>query len=94
MPLKTKRPEELLERFKEFKEEIEKELERKIKCLRTDGGGEYKSIFEAYLKEHGIKHETTAPYSFEQNGVSERANRTIMKRTRAVLAETELPKRL
>src|SRR5436190_6424334 len=47
-----------------------------------------------FLKECGIKHETTAPYSPEQNGVSERANRTFIERTKAILHDTELPKTL
>lgn len=29
----------------------------------------------------GIRHETTVPYSSQQNGVAERANRTIVERT-------------
>ena len=43
IPLKTKTAAELLERFKEYKEEVEKVY--KIQRLRTDGGGEYKNVF-------------------------------------------------
>ena len=64
----------MLERFKEFKAEVENQLDRKIKRLRTDGGGEYKKTFRKYLKEHGIVHETRVLYSPDQNGVSEQAN--------------------
>ena len=39
-------------------------------------------------------HETTAPYSPDQNGVAERANRTIMERVKAIIAEFKLDKRL
>ena len=49
---------------------------------------------ERYLKGHGIARETTAPYSPEQNSVSGRANRTIMERVKAIIAETGLPKTL
>src|SRR5277367_3432888 len=49
---------------------------------------------EAYLKGSGIIHETTAPYSPDQNGVAERANRTIMERVKAIIAEAKLDKRL
>jgi Reverse transcriptase (RNA-dependent DNA polymerase)/Integrase core domain/GAG-pre-integrase domain len=94
VPMKGKSAAELLERFKEFKEEAENQLGRKIKRLRTDGGGEYKKAFGKYLRESGIIHETTAPYSPEQNGVSERANRTILERVKAILADTGLPKEL
>lgn len=47
-----------------------------------------------YLRNSGIIHETTAPYSPDQNGVAERANRTIMERVKAILAEAKLDKRL
>ena len=90
--METKSAAEMLEKFKEFKAEVENQLGKKIKRLRTDGGGEYKKTFGKYLKENGIIHETTVPYSPDQNGVSERANRTIMDRARAILAETGLPK--
>ena len=73
-PMKDKSAAELLEKFKEFRAEVENQLDRKIKRLRTDGGGEYKKAFEKYLKEQGIVHEKTVPYSLDQNGVSERAN--------------------
>ena len=32
---------EALSKFKEFKEMVEKEVDRRIRCLRTDNGGEY-----------------------------------------------------
>src|ERR1700724_2376985 len=48
----------------------------------------------AHLKGSGIIHETTAPYSPDQNGVAERGNRTIMERVRAIIAEAKLDKRL
>ena len=47
--------------------------ENHVKTLRSDNGGEYGSkMFDAYLKEKGIVHETTVPYKPAQNGVSER----------------------
>jgi len=93
-PLKAKTSADVLERFKEYKAEVEKQTGKQIKRLRTDGGGEYEKWVERYLKESGIIHETTAPYSPEQNGVAERANRTIMERVKATIAEYELDKRL
>ena len=70
-------------KFKEFKALIENELEKRIKALRSDNGGEYTSKeFEAFYKEVGIKREITTPYNPQQNGVAERKNITIMKQRR------------
>ncbi len=35
--------------------------------------------FDAFLAEHGIQRQRSAPYSPQQNGATERANRTIME---------------
>ena len=46
---------ETFEKFKEFRQEVEKQIEKSIKVLRSDRGGEYLSgEFLGYLKEHGI----------------------------------------
>ena len=67
-----KKKSEALEKFKEFKVTVEKELSMNIKVLRADRGGEYLSDeFKNYLKESGIRSESTAAYSPQQNGVSE-----------------------
>jgi hypothetical protein len=53
-----------LEHFKIYKTEVENQLDKKIKRLRSDRGGEYLSnLFDEYCKECGNIHETTAPYS-------------------------------
>ena len=92
--LKGKSSQELLERFKEYQAQVQTELGRPVVALRTDGGGEYRKVFGKYLKEQGIVHETTAPYSPEQNGVSERNNRTVLEKVRAVMHEANIPKPL
>ena len=91
-PLKRKTSAAILAKFKEYRPEVEKQLGKQIKRLRTDGGGEYEKWMEAHLKGSGIIHETTVPYSPDQNGVAERANRTIMERVKAIIAEFKLDK--
>ncbi|KAM1707070.1 hypothetical protein ACFX2K_000210 [Malus domestica] len=66
---------ESFERFKEFKNEVEKQTGKQIKTLRSDRGGEYLSNeFLDYLKECGIVSQWTPPGTPQHNGVSERRN--------------------
>nr|KAJ0189120.1 hypothetical protein LSAT_V11C800391190 [Lactuca sativa] len=61
---------ETFEKFKEFKQEVENQLGRNIKMLRSDRGGEYLSIeFLDYLKECGIVSQLTPPRKPQLNGV-------------------------
>ena len=89
--VKTK--DEALECFKIYKAEVETPLNKKIKRLRSDRGGEYLSKeFSDFCAEHGIIHETTAPYSPQSNGVAERKNRTLTDLVNAMLDSSGLPK--
>jgi hypothetical protein len=89
--LKTKN--EALDYFKIFKAEAENQLERKIKRLRSDHGGEYFPIsFNKFCVEHGIIHERTPPYSPESNGIAERKNRTLTDLVNAMLDTAGLSK--
>jgi transposase InsO family protein len=57
-----KQKSESFEKFKEFKNEVENQLNKKIKALRSDRGGEYLSLqFQAYLRECGIDSQLTPP---------------------------------
>jgi transposase InsO family protein len=52
----------------------------KISRLRRDNGTEYTSNeFETFCKTKGIINESTIPYTPEQNGISERMNRTLVE---------------
>lgn len=80
-------------KFLEWKAAAENSTGQKLCVLRTDGGGEYTSReFQDYLREQGIRHETTVPKTPEQNGVAERMNRTVVETARCMLAEAELPR--
>lgn len=83
---------EVLSKFREFKAYIENQMDLKIKAIRTDNGGEYcSSEFDNFLSKHGIKHELTAPYTPQQNGVAERFNRTLTERAKCLMFDANLP---
>jgi len=83
---------EVFQHFLNFKAMVEKEKGVSIKCLRSDGGGEYFSNeFNEYLKEHGIQRKYPCSYSPQHNGVAERKNRHIVEITYAMLNEKNLP---
>jgi len=89
--LQTK--DEALDYFKIYKTEVENQLERKIKCLRSDSGGEYfPKIFDEFCEEQGIIHERMPPYSPESNGIAERKNRTLTDLVNAMLDTAGLSK--
>ncbi|GKD72942.1 retrotransposon protein, putative, ty1-copia subclass [Tanacetum coccineum] len=70
---------EVFETFKVFKNEVENQLGKTIKALRSDRGGEYISQeFKDYLKACGIVQQLTPPYTPQYNGMSERRNRTLL----------------
>lgn len=83
---------EACEMFIQYKAEVENQLNRKIKRLRTDRGGEYESeILKSLCLKEGIIHEKTAPYTPQQNGIAERKNRTLKEMMNAMLISSGLP---
>ncbi|CAI7901430.1 unnamed protein product [Closterium sp. NIES-54] len=71
---------------------VERQQDRLVKAIRTDRGGEFLSKeFGLWLKNNGIRHSLTMPYSPEMNGIAERANRTITETARGLLIEAGLP---
>ncbi|WP_036673399.1 DDE-type integrase/transposase/recombinase, partial [Pediococcus pentosaceus] len=83
---------ESFDKFKEFKTEVENQLGKSIKALRSDRGGEYLSAeFLDYLKQNGILSQWTPPATPQLNGVAERRNRTLLDMVRSMMSFTELP---
>jgi transposase InsO family protein len=88
--LKTKG--EVFKRFQEFKALVENQTGKKIRCLRSDNGGEYTSNdFDDYCVRKGIQREMTVAYNPQQNGVAERKNRSIVGAARAMIHDQGLP---
>ena len=83
---------EVLDVFKKFRIMVQNESGEVVSKLRTDGGGEYTSNeFRSFCESNGIKHEVTAPYTPQHNGIAERKNRTIVNMVRSMIKEKGLP---
>ena len=84
---------EALDKFVLYKAEVENQLGRKIKRVRSDRGGEY-LLLNNFCEKEGIIHEVTPPYSPESNGVAERKNRTFKEMMNAMLVSSAAPNNL
>ena len=90
--IKTK--DRVLEAFKNFQAYVSNHYNAKLKIFRSDNGGEYTSnAFKQHLALHGILHQTSCPYTPQQNGVAERKNRHLMEVARSMMFQTNVPKR-
>lgn len=77
----------------EFKNYIERKTGKKLKKLKKDNGGKYvNNELETEMKRYGIVHQKTVPYSPQQNGVVERANRKLIEKAKCMLFDAKLEK--
>nr|GEU73841.1 putative zinc finger, CCHC-type [Tanacetum cinerariifolium] len=98
----VKEKSESLDIFKIFKAKVENQVNRKIKIVRSDRGGEYYGKhsdlgqsprpFAINCQENGIVNQFTIPYTPKQNGVAERRNRTLMDMVRSMICNSIIPK--
>ena len=69
---------EVFEIFRRWKAMVENETDLKVKCLRSDNGGEYElGEFKKLCALNGIRLERITPGTLQQNGIAERMNRTL-----------------
>lgn len=86
---------EMFEYFKNFEATVTTKFETKISSLCCDNGSEYFSnVFQAFCRTKGIQIKNTIPYTPELNGVTERLNRTLVEKARAMLLESKLSKEM
>jgi transposase InsO family protein len=72
--------------FKKFDKKVQNEFDNKIKKIRSDKRKEFDNTnIHEYCVEIGIKHEVSATYTTQQNGVVERKNRTLITLARTIL---------
>ena len=82
-----------IESFKNWKILVENQIEKRVKCFRTDNGLEFcNTAFDEFCREHGILRHRTVPNTPQQNGVAERMNRTLLDKVRCILFILGLPK--
>ena len=75
-----------------FKNFVENQTDPRIKKIVNDNGGEYTlNEFGNFIDSSGIFMDFTAPYTPEQNGFSERGNRTTTEKARTLLKQARLP---
>ncbi|KAK0597296.1 hypothetical protein LWI29_023800 [Acer saccharum] len=75
---KTK--DQVLDVFKQFQASVERQIRKKLKCIRTDNRGEYCGPFDEYCKQLSIRHQKTPSKTPRLNGLAERMNRTLVER--------------
>ncbi|CAL2270573.1 unnamed protein product [Prunus armeniaca] len=78
--------------FRKFKAMTELQSGFKIKCLRSDRGGEFKSSeFDLFCEKEGIQRQFTLAHTPQQNGVVERKNKTVIEMAKSMLHEKKMP---
>lgn len=89
-----KQKSEATEIIKEYVRWTETLFGRKVRVIRSDGGGEFNNNeLKAFYRAEGIKPQFTAPYSPQQNGVAERKNRSITEMATCMLIDAGMEKR-
>lgn len=82
---------EVTDVFVDFQRMVENQCGCRIKILRTDNGLEYMNEgLSAVLRKSGIRHQTSIPYTPEQNGLAERMNRTLCEKARCMIFDAGL----
>ena len=72
---------------------VETKIGLKVKCLRSDNGGEYiDGGFSEYCAAHEIRMVKTIPGTPQQNGVAECMNKTLNECARSMRLHAGLPK--
>jgi hypothetical protein len=86
---------EAFKAFKDFYAWVLTQLEKRVKCLHMDRGGEYLSdAFISFLDKKGIEQKLTVHDTPENNGVVERLNHTLIEKVRAMMISSQSPRGL
>nr|GEV42247.1 putative ribonuclease H-like domain-containing protein [Tanacetum cinerariifolium] len=78
--------------LKTFITGLENQLSLKVKVIRSDNGTEFKNHdLNQFYRMKGLKREFSVPKTPQQNGITERKNKTLIKAARTMLADSLLP---
>ena len=78
--------------FKKFLTYIDNHYHKSVKTIRTDNGSEFiNQAFHALLTSLGITHQTSCPYTPQQNARVERKHRHLLEMARALRFQAGLP---
>ena len=77
--------------FKKWKAEVENQTGLKVKCLRSNNGGEYEKL-EFKGAAEGIRLIRTVSSKARQNGIAKRMNRTLNEHARSMRINCGMPK--
>lgn len=80
--------------LKQFCNFVSNQFQKTIKVIPTDNGTEFiNSSCKKNFQEKGIVHHKTCVYTPQQNGVVERKHKHLLQVARALMFESNLPKR-
>jgi transposase InsO family protein len=82
---------EVFEKFNIYKEMVENKIDSRIKCLRSNNGGEFKTkIVMDFCSKNGIKRQFSTARAPQQNGVVERKNMIVQEMDITMLMDSKL----
>ncbi|KAJ0700404.1 putative RNA-directed DNA polymerase [Helianthus annuus] len=70
----------------------ERQFNRKLKCIQSDWGGEFRPLTNL-CRNLGIIHRRSCPHTSEQNGFVERRHRHVVETGLSLLAHSTMPQR-
>ena len=82
----------MFDTFKKWKYLAKNETQKILKCIRSNNRGEYcNKEFDSYFSYHETHRDKSVPGTPQENGLSERMNRTIMERARCMRLHAGFP---
>ena len=79
--------------FPAFHKMVKTQFDAKIQTVRSNNGREYfNQYLSSYFEKKGIVHQSSCTDTQQQNGVVERKNRHLLKVTRALIFQMNVPK--